>query len=896
MLPAVMKGLMLMLAAAVADGACPTFTSPFFNKIDSLTGINGHFISASMSWKRISERTAQFEIWSTWRRKYGWPCPTDSGFQGEDGWPVIGEKLSVVGLSRAADASKDVTIKFYTGDGASYDVEFLITSYSVEEDWVMGVTYITHTYQQPFGSFTPFYPSSYLADPAMGMMQPVHTYPWTAYFAGCCRQWYREGTSPEFYVETKVDLSNHLSSARIVSLPFLSNADENPRPISMCALPVGGKMAQVELTGSTLYWPSDDNRPATFTWTVTGTLDFSVVGPADKNCVVIHVPASSAANGTANYLTVECKMGTSTVQGTYPLLMHDKSKFVPSNRNLFGCSESAACGLNVTLGKFLLPYKFYWHEVGDSNKLEGRYIVASGMTSGALVATGQEGMNFTTSLSMVDNADLPAGSRLISASLAGMFVTGLDVQYLTNEANSDPLAKLPISSVQRDYFSSTALPAGWQVVPDSNFNGANGGAIVQLLVQREKPMGDGSQDLDYSKFAAITDIQLATASQVAYWTSIGYSKLDKNLLDQSQSGEIYIMYKRGSGPPVVDVSATPSSGYVNVTASSQGPGGKVGRVNLYVKFYNESILQRYLLWKPCDRVESSTVLCFSSFYSKASNAYHIEQGPQQCVKLDVVRSKPPVVSTMAAEPYHAMMGKLAEIEFHVQRQDLPLTLTEDFPSMELAAYLTRPGETLEQAKANSTGVLPGLRWVGGDKTTSQLSRINQVEGGFHGFLQWTPSPAQGGWQGFVCLTACIAPSPCSPADAPASDFCSEHCVQVVVDKCIWYLNEEDSFEEIAKKFRTDWLLLWHLNPMTANSAFPAMQRLHDAVTATTNIGRLYKPRWDDTFDKVATRFGISVQRLLEHNVELVGLDPSLLVREDLGISFCVIPDACSFLP
>ena len=120
MQPAVMKGLMLMLAASAAavDGArpCPTSTTEFKNKINSLRGVNGHFISASVSWKRTSERTAQFEIWSTWRRKYGWPCPTDTGFTGEDGWPVIGERLSVVGLARAAASNTDVTIKFYTGD------------------------------------------------------------------------------------------------------------------------------------------------------------------------------------------------------------------------------------------------------------------------------------------------------------------------------------------------------------------------------------------------------------------------------------------------------------------------------------------------------------------------------------------------------------------------------------------------------------------------------------------------------------------------------------------------------------------------------------------------------------------------------------------------------------
>ena len=51
----------------------------------------------------------------------------------------------------------------HTGDGTEYDLTLKVTSYSLKEDWLMGVSYVTHTYSKAQQSLTPFYPAHYVA-------------------------------------------------------------------------------------------------------------------------------------------------------------------------------------------------------------------------------------------------------------------------------------------------------------------------------------------------------------------------------------------------------------------------------------------------------------------------------------------------------------------------------------------------------------------------------------------------------------------------------------------------------------------------------------------------------------------------------------------------------------
>ena len=57
---------------------------------------------------------------------------------------------------------------------------------------------------------------------------------------------------------------------------------------------------------------------------------------------------------------------------------------------------------------------------------------------------------------------------------------------------------------------------------------------------------------------------------------------------------------------------------------------------------------------------------------------------------------------------------------------------------------------------------------------------------------------------------------------------------------------EDSFVEIAPRFQTNWLQLWFLNPMVGHPDHARTASNQVAPAAMINVGRIYKPRWDDT--------------------------------------------------
>jgi len=213
--------LALFMASLASAAECPSSTD-----LQSSSDTTGHFLFASITWERVEGNTVMFEITSAWRRKHHWPCKKDEGFNGPDGWPGLGQELSVVGLSMVSDAGEkrqeaagQVASKFYTGDGIEYDLSLKVTSFSIKEDWLMGVSFVQHTYKKPQHSVIPFYPPHYVASPGdKSKSQPYHAVPWRAEFLGCCRQYKGRGNSFNFGTAATIDLDDHVASPRIVSV------------------------------------------------------------------------------------------------------------------------------------------------------------------------------------------------------------------------------------------------------------------------------------------------------------------------------------------------------------------------------------------------------------------------------------------------------------------------------------------------------------------------------------------------------------------------------------------------------------------------------------------------------------------------------------------------------
>eukprot|EP00960_Hanusia_phi_P069250 767046-Hanusia_phi.AAC.1 len=70
---------------------------------------------------------------------------------------------------------------------------------------------------------------------------------------------------------------------------------------------------------------------------------------------------------------------------------------------------------------------------------------------------------------------------------------------------------------------------------------------------------------DAYKLRAVTDLQLVNSSKAAeQYVSKGYVMVAENLLGLGALGEIYLVYKRGAGPPILDFSMSYRSGYSQV--------------------------------------------------------------------------------------------------------------------------------------------------------------------------------------------------------------------------------------------------------------------------------------------------------------------------------------------
>ena len=268
--------LVLSVPLSLAQFSCPTAV-----QVDN--DGRGHFISASISWKHVRGNTVMFEINSAWRRKFNWPCKQsgpDSGFNGPDGFPGLGQKLPIVGLATTfSNASRleregHAATKFKAGDGTEYDLMLQVTSYSMQEDWLAGTAYVEHTFDAPYGGSMPFFPTHYVASAGnKDTMQPYRTVPWHAELVGCCRKDLGMGQSYNFAIGTTVDLSDQIGSPRIISMPQIfvrptvSQQSEKAKTyINFCAVSAAGPAAFVQKTSGTINYAEDDNMAAAYTW------------------------------------------------------------------------------------------------------------------------------------------------------------------------------------------------------------------------------------------------------------------------------------------------------------------------------------------------------------------------------------------------------------------------------------------------------------------------------------------------------------------------------------------------------------------------------------------------------------------------------------------------------
>uniref|UniRef100_A0A6U4NQ56 Uncharacterized protein n=2 Tax=Hemiselmis andersenii TaxID=464988 RepID=A0A6U4NQ56_HEMAN len=990
---------LLLLAAhlALADGQavrCP--------ELDKLAPTKGHFISASISWTKDMEgpeNSVIFEIVSTWRRNHTWPCNPAVGFTGDDGRPGLGDVVPIVGISvpdaTASDplqrADGQLSSRLVTGDmrpgtqdAANYDIRMKVTSFSMAEDWISGVSYVHHTYSAPYAGKTPFYPAKYVASvDNKETSQPYNTVPWTATFSSCCRQFPTAGGALTFSLETTVDLSDMMGSPRIASLPVLWLSSSVPNEVYLCAVPSAGRMSLTRMSGGTLNDESDDGSAAQWSWEVVAgeggaqaafpdpPIPTSVFVSGQCSRVRMSTVYTAAIEGIWDHVKIRSRLGSASATADLQIRVLPTAAAaaaagvaVPKQRsNPFQCTQTDSCQMTVSLGLpidgaigssetrvFSGGMSFFHEPTAPQTPLEVRYTVTRGGMQTSLMATSDARIKYSTTLSGMDHAGLPRGAELspmssvpgaeraCSAQVAGCpandastsckYVTGVEVSFSAGAANSRPLQDVPISAEGRDYQAvvgdgdrqvEAMRAGGFQHVVGSDFNGMSGGARVGLWLKRDV------------EERAITEVRLANSSQVQAAMDAGFHLLDKNLLEQSGRGSLFVMFKRGSSAPILDVRSSPpvtcgecyecdgfwnqtgqlvaaNGGYMRVRGESWTPRG-VAVVDLWVKKGSEREVRRKFGWTPCTGDDEDWVVC-----AQGAQTMGALSTPMQCILMRVYPKPPPeffdgvslsgAVSRPDEDGVHvAYMGKRIVLQLDIRQrsarlgEDVVIEFAEGGVPQDrddIGNLITERTPTGIFVTGSPTGGPPAEGEVSVLQTRQTGDNPSQTES--QGFVVWTPSPYQGGWSGHVCVRACTEASACPAVRGEGGRLCSPpKCFAVRVERCKWQVQNEDSFTTVAPRFQTSWLQLWYANPMIRHPDF-SLQALPSVGGDLINVGRVYKARWDDTVRTVTERFGVTTARLLDLNHDLavraMGMEGGVEAME-VDQTVCIIPDSCT---
>jgi len=169
----------------------------------------GTFLSGSVRWERVNEKTARFDVVTYWRRSF-------SPFNNGQAQP--GDQIDVIGQS---------TVSLDYGDGSpKHYLLATVTNINEDEDWLEAVTTYVHEYDRPYADkqmVNDFSDAGSVDAPITEQKKKAVYTPWTATLSGCCR--YNSLTNdPDkpFLMRTHVNLESSSRSPDPRVLPTVS--------------------------------------------------------------------------------------------------------------------------------------------------------------------------------------------------------------------------------------------------------------------------------------------------------------------------------------------------------------------------------------------------------------------------------------------------------------------------------------------------------------------------------------------------------------------------------------------------------------------------------------------------------------------------------------------------
>jgi len=417
-----------------------------------------------------------------------------------------------------------------------------------------------------------------------------------------------------------------------------------------------------------------------------------------------------------------------------------------------------------------------------------------------------------------------------------------------------------------------------------DMNAGTGGAAVYLWLRRD-PLE-----------AAVTELAISHCeAEVEEFKKMGFEMLPQNVNEQSKSTSVVnVWYKKGTGPAITDVMlvdqaidseawcnstkmGTPGihicgaptipatqpyktcGGYSLVSGNlNHGPGHVLsGRgAFMYVKHAPDAHLRRVLKWTP--EKAGHYIFC----YAGAEPDHPEMSSTQRCIDLDIKVDPAPLFD--ALQPLSTYMGKVLEftisyVDINHPHEKVHISMVQTMPMLTGFKMVGNPTVTVLDAHGHA---------YSGDQP-QRMARTAQV-------VQWFPDATYGGYKDDVCFNG---------TDADGSALRHAHskigCVNIFVERCQWYVQTEDTLIQVAARFATNWLQVWHFNPtlLHPDSALPPESLI--------NIGHLYEVEPNDAMAVLAERFGTKVEHIQQNNWDL-----ARGTTLPLSKSICIIPNSC----
>mmetsp|Transcript_70221 Transcript_70221/g.146342 ORF Transcript_70221/g.146342 Transcript_70221/m.146342 type:complete len:903 (-) Transcript_70221:2273-4981(-) len=874
--------------------------------------VNGSYRYGTLSWKHVvdtSPNTVEFELITAWKRDFKWVYVrqarnTDGSARALDDPPIVGDILRVTGLTFADETGMKSTnpgssaIVVKTGDGSQYFVDVQVTAFSESEDWVMGNFTFRHSYATPYDATAPLHPIypdgfSYEASTGASLSanQPFQHTPWTATFEGCCR--WSESLDPNakksYKIHTKLDLTdrNNAPAARtlpVVAVPQAISTALSDQP-SFYVLAkdqfVMGIMAPKSMSSSTSNYPDDDNLAGS------AALSYKIATEADLGLPGYMPLEQVTVNDTTGLVTVQTNVTSAWPPGHYQLaviVMSGSSdtvvdfmiRVVPAECQPMNVDrhEMALMGERAARDKVIgwVGYTLS-ADVWVKNPCPGPNLVLNYVFAGLSVeasSSGPNGVVYNEVVGGYDHQGMPPGAMLGSMALNA--IVDVKLSYDNPFDAHRPGHDAAVNKANRDYTNAPQAEQLWadgyrpvlmqgknmgmikeRAIPATismaafNMNSGTGGAAVYMWIKR------GGNEPAITEFAISTNEAEEDAAEVA-----GFTKIDMDVNEQSSSPDrVYVWYKKGSGAAINDIKLVDlelDGPFTNMTYEpiegcptmyAQSPkcnlnsGTETRMLFMYVRKVPQGVVRRLLHWVP--QSAGHFLLCYSGTVPGMAD----HSSTQRCIDIDVRQDRPPMFEMIPAQS--TLMG---------QTLHFPVAFTDiNHPDEMVHIGIDSTGLTLSGA------ILGDPMHEVVDGRTIKTTRM----------VEWFPDALYGGFEGDVCFTA-------TDSEGPGADMV-KGCVSIKVERCMWHVQSEDTLIQIAARFGTNWLQIWHFNPeiLHPDSSLPPNQAIH--------IGHLYEVEPNDALAVLAERFGTSIKHIMMNNWDL---EDTL----EIGKHICVIPNSC----